>query len=309
MRPAGAITTARSAAAPATGRASRASAPSSDQTPSASISRPRPTITRNDQNTTVAFGAVAARERLEPGKLAVPGVGQDEAAEARDLDREVVDLALHVGPAEQHQRHALAGPVFPVAFDGGDLRRLVLQRVEAVQVADQDLDRRDEQQHPHRHRHHGADRGVVAAAQQMPGARRADDERRREEGGDRHVRQPIRERGVEDHRQPVGRHDPAVDDGVALRRLHPAVRGQDPGRRDQGSERHHQRREEVQPRADACPAEQHHAEEAGLEEERSQHLVGQQRPGDGRRRNRRKRSSWCRTGRPSPIPRRRPWRS
>ena len=32
--------------------------------------------------------------------------------------------------------------------------------------------------------------------------------------------------------------------------------------------------------ADLAVAEQHDAEEAGLEEERGQHLVGQQRPGD-----------------------------
>ena len=37
-------------------------------------------------------------------------------------------------------------------------------------------------------------------------------------------------------------------------------------------------RREVQPLADAAQAEQHHAEEAGLEEERRQHLVAEQRP-------------------------------
>jgi len=36
----------------------------------------------------------------------------------------------------------------------------------------------------------------------------------------------------------------------------------------------------VQARADALEAEQHHAEETGLQEEGGQHFVGEQRPGD-----------------------------
>ncbi|MNR06066.1 hypothetical protein D3C85_1221270 [compost metagenome] len=94
------------------------------------------------------------------------------------------------------------------------------------------------------------------------------------------MHQTIGEGGVEDHRQPVHRHHAAVDDFEALRGLHPAVGGEDPEGGDDGADGHHHRREEVQARSHAVPAEQHDAEEAGLEEEGGEYLVGQQRPGD-----------------------------
>ena len=87
---------------------------------------------------------------------------------------------------------------------------------------------------------------------------------------------------IEDDLEPVCRHElPVGVDRVAGRRLHPAVGGQDPERRDQRADRDHQRREEMQAAADPLQAEQHHAEEAGFEEERGQHLVGHQRPDHG----------------------------
>jgi len=46
-----------------------------------------------------------------------------------------------------------------------DLGWLMGERVEAVLVAGKDLDRRDNRQHPHRHRKHGADRRIVARTQ------------------------------------------------------------------------------------------------------------------------------------------------
>ncbi|MDT4861548.1 hypothetical protein FQZ97_961570 [compost metagenome] len=39
----------------------------------------------------------------------------------------------------------------------------------------------------------------------------------------------------------------------------------------------------MQPRPDAVPAEQHHAQEARFQEEGGQHLIGQQRSGDAAR--------------------------
>ena len=44
----------------------------------------------------------------------------------------------------------------PVRLHGGDLDRLMLERVEPVQVADQQLQRREHRQQHHRHLHHGA---------------------------------------------------------------------------------------------------------------------------------------------------------
>ena len=92
-----------------------------------------------------------------------------------------------------------------VALHGGDLGRLVLERVEAVQVAGDDLDRRDDGRHPHRHREHDARAVVAAVAQQVTGADRADHERGGEIGGQHHVHEAVGERRIEDHRPPVGR--------------------------------------------------------------------------------------------------------
>ncbi len=55
---------------------------------------------------------------------------------------------------------------------------------------------------------------------------------------------------------------------------------QDPEGRDEGADRDHQGRGEVQPLADLVHPEQHHAEEAGLEEEGGQHLIGHERADD-----------------------------
>ena len=63
-------------------------------------------------------------------------------------------------------------------------------------------------------------------------------------------------------------------------RLHPAVDAEDPEGRDEGADRHHQRRGEVQPLPHPLHPEQHHAQESGFEEEGGQHLVGHQRADD-----------------------------
>ncbi|MNS94182.1 hypothetical protein D3C72_1283930 [compost metagenome] len=207
-------------------------------------------------------------------------MGQDQAAQARHLDREARLFARHVGPAEQQQRQAFIAFVLPVAFQRGDLGGLVLERVQAVQVADHGLDRRDDQQHPHRHRQHLADGLVVAAAQQVPRRRGADEQRGGQERRHAHMQQAVGEGRVEDDREPVGRDHAAVDDLEAGRRLHPAVRRQDPSGGYQRAQRHHHRGKEMQARPDTVPAEQHHAQEAGLQEEGGQHFIGQQRPGD-----------------------------
>ncbi len=162
----------------------------------------------------------------------------------------------------------------------GDLRRLMLQRIEPVEVTHQGLDRRHDQRHPHGHREHLADRRIVPAAQQVPGRRRPHHESRGEKRRDRHVGEAIREGRVEDHRQPVHRHHDTVDDLVPLRRMHPAVGRQNPEGRDQRAERHHHRGEEMQARADAIPAEQHDTEKTRFEEECRQHLVSQQGAGN-----------------------------
>ncbi|MNH13104.1 hypothetical protein D3C79_726660 [compost metagenome] len=101
----------------------------------------------------------------------------------------------------------------------------------------------------------------------MPGRRSANEERRGNERRGGHVQQAIRERRVEDHREPVHRDYNAVDDFVTLRGLHPAVGGKNPERGNDRTDGHHDCGKEVQATADTVPAKQHDAEETGLEEE------------------------------------------
>ena len=69
----------------------------------------------------------------------------------------------------------------------------------------------------------------------------------------------------------------------AGRGLHPAIDRENPEGRDEGAERDHAGRREVQLAPHLVDAEQHDAEEAGFEEEGGQHLIGHQgsdhRPG------------------------------
>ncbi|KWV89095.1 hypothetical protein PFLmoz3_01994 [Pseudomonas fluorescens] len=110
-------------------------------------------------------GTVLRRELLERRHLLVQGVSQDQAAQVRNLDRVFGFLGFHVRPTEQNQRRGLVADIFPVAFNRGDLGRLMLEGIEAVEVADHRLDGRNDQGHPHRHREHFADRRGVLAAQ------------------------------------------------------------------------------------------------------------------------------------------------
>jgi hypothetical protein len=48
-----------------------------------------------------------------------------------------------------------------VALNGGDFRRLVLQGVQPVHIANHGLDRGDNQRHPQRHGEHRANAGVL----------------------------------------------------------------------------------------------------------------------------------------------------
>ena len=223
---------------------------------------------------------VLRRPRLQAAHLAVQTMGEDQAAELRDRERVVGPLGRHVRHAEQDQGRAALR--LEMALHRRDLGRLMLEGVEAVQVARDDLDRRHQGRHPQRHREHHARAFVGAIFQQVKGADRADDERGRQIGRQHHVHQPVGERRVEDDRPPVRGHELAdLVDRVAGRRLHPAVRGQDPERREQRAGGDHQGGEVVQPLADPAHAEQHHAEEARLEKEGAQHLVAQQGAQDG----------------------------
>ncbi len=61
-------------------------------------------------------------------------VGKDQATESGDLKTIAGPLLLHVRQAKQQQRRGLAGAIFPVPFDGRDLRRLMLKGVKTMHI-------------------------------------------------------------------------------------------------------------------------------------------------------------------------------
>ena len=154
----------------------------------------------------------------------------------------------------------------------------MLERVEAVLVADQQLQRRQHRGQADRHAQHDAAFLDMVAGDQVARAHRQHHEAGGEVGGIEHVREAIGEARIEDDGEPVGRKSDAVLELVAGRRLHPAIGRQDPERRDRGAGRHHHRRQHVEPGRHPVEAEQQHAEERRLQEERRQHLVAEQRP-------------------------------
>ncbi len=104
-------------------------------------------------------------------------------------------------------------------------------------------------------------------------ARAEHDERGRHDERDDRMREPVRKRRAQQHRDDALRIEAPVDEPVAARRLHPAVHGENPERRQQRAERDERRRQRVRPLRHAPAAEQQHAEERRFEEERGQHLV------------------------------------
>ena len=79
--------------------------------------------------------------------------------------------------------------------------------------------------------------------------------------------------------QSTGTNLPSTID-VAQRHLHPTVVGEDPERRQHGSERNHAAGQEIEPWRRAVAAKQHHAEERRLQHERGEAFVAEQRPLD-----------------------------
>ena len=117
---------------------------------------------RNDQNT-IGHGGQSARgivSRPASGALRSCLRISDESLGISTASSDL-GLGLLVGKAEQDQRRAVR-VALEMAFHRHDLGGLVLQRVEAVRVAGEDLDRRDHRDHAHRHGEHHA-RALVAA--------------------------------------------------------------------------------------------------------------------------------------------------
>jgi hypothetical protein len=172
-----------------------------------------------------------------------------------------------------------------VPFHGHDLHRLVFQRIESVQIAQDHLHRRYQRGHPHGHGEHTPDPRVIEpTAEEVKGRHPADHEGRGEIRRRKRVRQAEGEAGVEDDGPPVLGHELTVlGNGETRRRLHPAVHRENPGRRDCSADGDHGAGEHVQALPDLFASEQHDAEETGFQEERGQHLVSHEgaddRPG------------------------------
>ena len=112
---------------------------------------------RNDQKTIGTGGQFSRGTVSSPCSGASGECFRISEPSLRDLDG-VFDLARRPDrAAEQDQRRAVR-VALEMALHGHDLGRLVLERVEAVLVAGEDLDRRDQRRHPHRHREHHARR-------------------------------------------------------------------------------------------------------------------------------------------------------
>ena len=202
----------------------------------------------------------------------------------RDRNRKAIALGLFVRPGEDVEV-ARPGAV-PVRFHGGDLDRLIFERVQAVLVADQQLQRRQHRHQSDRHAQHRARFVHMAPRDQVARADREHDKARGQVRGVQHVGEPIEEARIEHDRKPVPRIGHAVSHLVAGRRVHPAIGRENPERRQRGAERHHHRRQHVQPARHPPAAEQHDREEGRLQEKGAQHFVAGQRPddiaGDGR---------------------------
>jgi hypothetical protein len=100
--------------------------------------------------------AVLLGHALQPLHRRVEIVLQDERGELGDFERVFQPLLLIVRNAEKSERSAVrVALVMPLHRH--HLGGLVLERVEAMEIADHDLHGRHEGGHPHRHRKHDAD--------------------------------------------------------------------------------------------------------------------------------------------------------
>jgi len=142
-----------------------------------------------------------------------------------------------VGDREQRCGDAALG--LPDAFHRRQLGRLMFQCVQPMQVADDDLQRHHDAEEGERHLHHHAAFLDVPALAQEAGGDGEDHEAAGDEEGDDRVREAVRKRRREQHRQHADRLETPVHNDVALRRLHPAVDRENPERRHQRAECDH----------------------------------------------------------------------
>src|SRR5262249_2324708 len=117
-----------------------------------SMITPMPTMIRNAKNGGPTGGRRFPGPSFKPLIAPAPGMGENETAEIRNLDGVVHDRGGVVGNAEQSKRRRLGGVV--AALDRRQLGRLIFERIEAVLVAEKNLQRYEQDQQTERHAHH-----------------------------------------------------------------------------------------------------------------------------------------------------------
>ena len=216
-------------------------------------------------------------EFLDALDLAVPVVGQVKRRQFGDRDFKPVGLGGCIRQGKQHGGRATLG--LPNAFHGRNLGGLVLQRVHAMQISHQDLDGNQQG----RHIQAGAKRRVhIGTPVTLEPPKRTNARQQKRHGeprGQQHVREPVRERRVEDHLKPAGHVGLPVDHHKAGRGMHPRVQGQNPEGRCCRARCHQKGGNGVHPLTHPPTPKQHDAQHGGLQKERREHLVGQERPG------------------------------
>jgi hypothetical protein len=86
--------------------------------------------------------AIRGRHLFQAGDLAVELMGENQTSRVRNRDLEPILGRLLIRPCKHDERRAGAG--LPMRFHRRDLDRLVLKRIEAMQITDQDLQRRQQ---------------------------------------------------------------------------------------------------------------------------------------------------------------------
>jgi hypothetical protein len=130
------------------------------------------------------------------------------------------------GNREKHFARRLLS--VPARLDRGEFGGLIVQHVQAIEMAKHHLHRSEhanERQSPAQH--HSRFRPVVAA-QRVPRAGGDNAHARRQEGRKQHVRPPDTHNGSGCDRPPIIGHDLAIDNGMAERDLHPTVVAENP---------------------------------------------------------------------------------
>src|SRR6266851_15873 len=197
--------------------------------------------------------AVLRREVRQSDLLGIEAHAPDQAAEDRDLDLVTVGLGGRIGDGEQDLSGGLL--VVPAPLDGRELGGLVVVHVVAGEMPEKDLDRHQHGSEVQAHAQHDVRFGSEDPAEQVPGTGRGN----AETAGDKRRKQHVRE-AHPDHRH-----------------LHPAVVDHDPEGREIGAQPDHRGRKQVEPWSDTRTPEQQDPEKAGLEKERGEGLVSEQR--------------------------------